>query len=133
MKHRLIAQLDRQLRLRGESLQLLRSVSGATRRRVNFKGIVKTNGQAQLIAGITAPKYIIVTSPTELKRQGWSQGLSPVTQAIPPTVLGNSARDYDLPTNNDNIVVRQNQLAVTRVDPIYEGDVCVRIEMQVSG
>lgn len=131
MKHRLIAQLDRQIRLRGESLQLLRMVSGTSRRRVNLKGIVKTNGQAQLIAGITAPKYIIVISPTALKQQAWGQGLSPVS-FTPPTGT-TPVRDYDIPTNNDSIVVRQSQLAVTRVDPIYEGDVCVRIEMQVSG
>ena len=132
MKHRLIAQLDRQIRLRGESLQLLRMISGTARRRVNLKGIVKTNGQAQLIAGFTAPKYIIVISPTALKQQGWAQGISPVTQLTPPRGT-TPVRDYDIPTNNDSIVVRQSQLAVTRVDPIYEGDVCVRIEMQVSG
>lgn len=132
MKHRLIAQLDRQLRLKGESLQLLRMVSGSARRRVNIKGIVKTNGQAQIIAGITAPKYIIVISPTELKQKAWGQGLSPVTQFTPNSGT-TPDRDEDIPTNSDSIVVRQQQLAVVRVDPIYDGDTCVRIEIQVSG
>jgi len=131
MKHRLVAQLDRQIRLRGESLQLRRMIAGTSRHRLNLKGIVKTNGQAQLIAGITAPKYIIVISPTALKEKPWSGGLG--ATSFTPNDGTTPDRDEDIPTTSDSIVVRQNQLAIARVDPIYDGDTCVRIELQVSG
>ncbi|RWC29257.1 MAG: hypothetical protein EOS27_16525 [Mesorhizobium sp.] len=128
MKNAHIARLDRQIRLHGEPVQLARKVAGIVRHRLNLRGIVKTFGAEQLIGSITQVNYLVIVSPTELRKKGFP-GALPVTiasGAIPP-------KDDIIPTTVDAVIMRGAEKAVQSVDAIYDGDQVVRIEIKVQG
>ena len=130
MKNQHLQRLDRQMRLRGEKVQLIRTIGASTQSRVraNIRGIVKTLGIAQLIGGITQTNYIVIISPTDLRRAGWP-GAN--TATIPPGTTSN--KDGVIPPPSDAMVFRASQKAISRADAIYDGDECVRIELSCIG
>lgn len=129
MRNPHVARLDRQLRLHGEPVQLVRLVAGAQSHRLNVRGVVKTLGILQMIGGVTQTKYLVIVSPTELHRKGYPG-------AIPATIPAGTGPVWDdsIPVvGTDAIVLRQGQKAIDRVDAIYDGQECVRIEIAVTG
>ncbi len=128
MKNPHIARLDRQLRLHGEPVQLVRLVAAVQRVRLNLRAIVKTFGAQQLIGAITQTNYLVILSPTELRKHGYPG-------AIPATIPAGTGpiRDDMIPTTADAIVLRQAQKAIAQVDAIYEDGEVVRIEIKVLG
>ncbi|MER8539156.1 hypothetical protein NKH17_06780 [Mesorhizobium sp. M1334] len=128
MKNAHVARLDRQLRLHGEPVQLARKVSGVVRHRLNLTGIVKTFAAEQLIGAITQNNYLVILSPTELRKKAFP-GAVPATIAsgtIPPG-------DENLPSTADAIIMRGGEKAIGQVSAIYDGDQVVRIEIKVTG
>jgi hypothetical protein len=130
MKNRLLAQLDRQIRLRGEPVTLSRFVGASPQSRVRatVRGIVKTFAAEQLIANITQTNYLVILSPTHLARKGWP-GAQPAT--IPGGIV--PLVDPMLPTANDKITFRGGEKAIVQANAIYDGDDCVRLELKVLG
>ena len=65
-----LARLDRQIKRRGEAIELIFIVGSTTqtRQRANVRGIVRTLGREQVIAGFTETKYLVVISPNDLRR-----------------------------------------------------------------
>ncbi|TIQ67018.1 MAG: hypothetical protein E5X41_06005 [Mesorhizobium sp.] len=128
MKNTHVARLDRQLRLHGEPVQLARKVSGVVRHRLNLTGIVKTFAADQLIGAITQTNYLVILSPTELRKKSFPG-------AVPETILSGvvPAADPTLPNTNDAIIMRGGEKAIGQVSPIYDGDQVVRIEIKVAG
>jgi hypothetical protein len=128
MKNRHLAQLDRQIRLRGEKVQLVKQSILLTKTRANIRGIVKTLGIAQLVGGLSQTSYVVVISPTHLRRAGWPGA----TAATIPTGI-TSTKDLTIPIINDAMIFRGAQKSISKVDAIYDGDECVRIELYCTG
>jgi hypothetical protein len=129
MRNPHIARLDRQLRLHGEPIQLVREALAVQRHRLNLRGIIKTYGSQQLVGSITQTNYLIIISPTDLKKKGWP-GAIPAT--IPTgTVPG---KDDSIPEKGTDVLwMRNAKKSISQVDAIYEGGEVVRIEMRVLG
>jgi hypothetical protein len=131
MKNPHLARLDRQIRLHGEEVQLIHTVGSSTQTntRAQIRGIVKTLGIEQIIAGITATNYMVIISPTDLRRAAWPGAVAVAAASGIPI----SARDAVVPTTADKITFRGAQKAISKVDAIYDGDECVRIELTCVG
>jgi len=131
MKNAQLARLDRQIRLRGEEVHLIRTTgtSTQTRTRARIRGIVKTLGIQQLIAGITQTNYVVIVSPTDIRRAGWPGEIATAANSGVPT----SVKDPCIPIVNDAMVFRAAQKTISKVDAIYDGDECVRIELSCIG
>lgn len=131
MKNQHLARLDRQIRLHGEDVQLIHSTGSSTqsKTRVNLRGIVKTLGIQQLIAGITQTNYVVIISPTDLRRVGWP-GAIPVPAA---NVTPQPNVDPITPIVNDNMTFRGRLKTISKVDALYEGGEMVRIELSCIG
>jgi hypothetical protein len=134
MKNRHLQRLDREIRLRGESVQLIRTVGTGvgvqSKVRANIKGIIKTFGTEQLVGAITQVNYSIIISPTHLRRAGWPGG---VVATIPSGTEPNMDPTIPKKSTTDNVSFRGKTTAVTNVDAIYDGDEVVRIELRVLG
>lgn len=131
-----LARLDRRMRLRGEPCELIRTVGTGTqtKNRVNARCIVKPLTVQQLVGGLTQTNYMIIMSPTDLRRAGWPGARGPATVASGNLPSGDRPpKDFVLPTTNDAIYFRGTQKAIQRVAPIYDGGECVRIELTVLG
>ncbi|QIG92884.1 hypothetical protein [Bradyrhizobium sp. 6(2017)] len=130
MKNAHLARLDRQLRLRGEAVQLQRQVGTTTQSltKADVRGVVKTLGIQQLIGGISQTNYTVIISPTDLRRAGWPGA---ITAAIPSGLVSN--KDNAIPTISDKMWFRGAIKTISRADAIYDGDECVRIELTCTG
>jgi hypothetical protein len=130
MKNRLAARLERQIRLRGEPVQLIRVVGTSKQSyvRVTVRGVVKTLTTQQLIAGVSQTNYLILLSPDELRRKGWP-GAQTATNP-PGTVPPN---DPVIPTTADKVNFRNAEKAIAQAAAVYDGNVPVRIELRVLG
>ncbi len=127
----LLAQLDRRLARRGETIFLRRQVNaGQTNSYVQCEipAIVRALTEQQLVGGITQQQFFIITSPTHILRAQWPGGKTPAAtgDVIDPT-------DYRLPTVNDSVIIRGATKAIQRVAPVFDGGQCIRIELTVLG
>ena len=105
------ARLDRLLRLRGETITLLRMANGQVTDQIEILAIVKTLGEQQLIARIDQIRYLVITSQAPLRTAGW----------------------HDPGPGRDAVVLRGHRRMVERVNSIRDGDVTVRLELVVVG
>jgi hypothetical protein len=130
MKNRAVARLDRFLKRRGEPVTLYRTVGVAVQSNVTatVNGIVRTFSAQQLIAGLTQQNYLVVLSPTDLRKQGWPGGVAARADGT-PLVIGDPA----IPKISDKIAFRGQQRSITMIAPVYDGAECVRIELKVVG
>ena len=130
MKNQHVARLDRQLRLRGEEVLLQRQTGSSTQSltKATVRGVVKTLGIQQLIGGISQTNYIVIISPSDLRRAGWPGA---ITATIP--TAGLPLKDGVIPTTSDKMWFRAALKSISRVDALYDGDDCVRIEMYCTG
>lgn len=129
----LLAQLDRRLARRGETIYLRRQVNaGQTNSYVQCEipAIVRALTEQQLVGGITQQQFFIITSPTHILRQQWPggkvSGAGTSGGIIAPS-------DYRLPTTTDLVYVRGAQKAIQRVAPVFDSGQCIRIELTVLG
>jgi hypothetical protein len=131
MKNAQLARLDRQIRLHGEEVQVTRTTGSSTQTvtRANIRGIVKTLGIQQLIAGITQTNYVVIVSPTDLRRAGWPGAIAPSAASG----VSVSVKDPCIPIVNDRMIFRARTNTISKVDAIYDGDECVRIELSCTG
>lgn len=131
-----LARLDRQLRLHGEPCELIRTVGSSTqtKNRVNARCIVKTFAAEQLIGGITQTNYLLLLSPTDLRRAGWPGARGPATVAGGNLPSGDRPpKDFVIPTSNDAVYFRGSQKVIGQASAVYDGDEVVRIELKVTG
>jgi hypothetical protein len=130
-----LAQLDRELRLHGDACELIRTVGSATQTKVraNLRCIVKVLTAEQMTAGVSISQfsYLVIISPTDLRRAKWP-GPLPATGTNLPTGH-NPPRDYAIPLTSDKVYFRGVEKAITLVSPVYDGDQCIRVEMKVLG
>lgn len=129
--HPLLAQLNRQLKRRGETVWLQRSTAANnTRVRAKVPAIVQALTREQLIGSITQQNLFIIISPTHLYAiSQWPGGFTPSLQTfglITPT-------DTRIPTTNDAIFARGPQRAITNCKPVFVKDECIRIEITCLG
>jgi hypothetical protein len=133
MKNRLLAQLDRLLERRGEMVVLRRQVgTGGTVSYVqaHIPAIVRTLTMQQIVAGISATNYMIIISPTHIDQQKWPGGKT--STVVPGSIL--DPLDIRIPLiNSDNILMRGRSQVASRVAPVFDAGICVRIEMNVVG
>ena len=128
----LLAQLDRRLDRRGEIIWIDRSAGTGNNAWVRAKvpAFVQALTREQLIGSITQQNLFIIISPTHLfEREKWPGGLVPNAPSfgiIAPT-------DKRFPTTNDKAWVRGPQRAITNCKPVFDGAVCIRIEMTCLG
>ena len=128
MKNAHVARLDRQLRQHGEPVLIRHSQMAVPRHQVETRGIVKTFARERLIGGLTQTNYMIIVSPTDLRRSGFP-GAEPAT--IPSGTM--PAEDTSLPDTAGHVVFRGRTTGIMGVDAIYDGDEVVRIELKVIG
>ncbi len=131
-----LARLDRQIRLHGEACEIIHTIGSATQTkfRVSLRGIVKTFGVEQLIAGLTQTNYLVIISPTDLRNTKWPGPRGPATVASGNLPNGQTPpKDFVIPTTADAITFRAAQKAIGQATAIYDGDDCVRIELKVLG
>lgn len=135
MNHHLV-RLDRWIARHGEPMELVRTVGTSTRttNRVNCRGIVKTFGVEQLIGGLTQTNYLVILSPTDLRKAQWPGGRGPATVAGGNLPSGTTPpKDYVIPMISDSVVFRNKSNAIGTVNAIYDGDELIRIELKVTG
>ena len=128
MKNAHVARLDRQLRLHGEPITIRHQIAAVPRHQVQTRGIVKTFGRERLIGSITQTNYMIIVSPTDLRRAGFP--------GAEPEKIANGTlpvEDPILPDTSGSIWFRGRTTAIQGVDAIYDGDEIVRIEIKVTG
>lgn len=99
--------------------------------RVNLKGIVRTLSEQQLIGNVSQFNYLIIISPTDLRRGKWPGPRGEFNTFKPSGHFPST--DKSLPTTADTINFRGTSKAITLVSPVYDGDECVRIELKVIG
>ena len=130
MKNRLAARLERQIRLRGEPVQLIRIVGSTNQSkvRVTVRGVIKTLTTQQLIAGVSQTNYLILLSPDELRQKGWPGA---VAATNPPGTVPPS--DPVVPTTADKVNFRNAEKAIAQAAAVYDGNVPVRVELKVLG
>jgi hypothetical protein len=125
----LLAQLDRRLAQRGETIYLRRTVGTTNQTYVQCElpAIVRALTVEQLIGNITQQNFFLITSPTGIIRQQW-----PGSQTPPVTGGIIAPSDPRLPRANDNYL-RGVQKNVEKVAPIFDRGECIRIELTVLG
>ncbi len=133
MKNRLLAQLDRMLDRRGEMVLLRRQVGTAPNQsfvQAKIPAIIRTLTMQQIIAGISATNYMLIVSPTHINQQKWPGGKTSVV--VPGSIV--DPLDVRIPlATSDQILMRGGFRVATRVAPIFDAGVCIRIEMNVVG
>jgi hypothetical protein len=134
-KNALVARLDRQIRLRGEPIEIRRNVGTSNTLSVtaNVRGIVKPLTTEQLIVG-TSQNFLVVLSPTDIRRTKWpgSKGAD-----VPITGLKQIGHrpsiDNQMPTTSDVLFFRGAQANITGRSLVYDKGEIVRIELKVAG
>jgi hypothetical protein len=128
----LLAQLDRRLARRGETIYLRRTVGTTNQSYVQCElpAIVRALTVEQLIGNISQQNYFLIISPTHILRQQWPGGKTPSAGSSGGII---APSDYRLPTTNDVVYVRGAQKAVQRVAPVFDRGKCIRIELAVLG
>lgn len=125
----LLAQLDRRLARRGETIYLRRTVGTANQSFVQceLKAIVRALTVEQLVGGISQQNFFLIV-PTHIIRQQWPGGKLPAATGgiIAPS-------DPRIPNANDVVFVRGAQKAIQRVAPVFDRGECIRIELTVLG
>ena len=127
----LLAQLDRRLARRGETIYLRRSVGTVNQSYVQceLKAIVRALTVEQLIGNITQQNYFLIVSPTGIIRAQWPGGRTLATS--PSGIIAPS--DPRIPLTSDVVYLRGSQKAVQRVAPVFDRGECIRIELTVLG
>jgi hypothetical protein len=125
-----LAQLDRRLARRGETIYLRRTVGTQNQSYVQCKlpAIIRTLTTEQLIGGIVQTNYLLLISPTHIIKAQWPGGKTPAATGgiIAPS-------DPRIPLTTDSIYLRGAQKAVQRVAPAFDRNECIRIELTVLG
>jgi hypothetical protein len=130
--NRMLAQLNRRLRRRGEDIVMQRQIGAVVTSSVQARvpAIVKALTVEQLIGNITTMSYFIILSPSHLIDDAqWPGGKAPA--AVTNSIIAPS--DQRLPNTNDKVYVRGAQKAIQRVAPVFDAGACVRIELTVQG
>jgi hypothetical protein len=131
-----IARLDRQIRLHGEPIEIQSNVgaSNTISVRMNCRGIVRTLTQAQLIGGISTQNYLVILSPTDIRRAKWpgSQGADIVSTGF-KQIGHRPSRDFNMPTTSHVLFFRGVQATITGRALVYDKGEVVRIELKVAG
>ena len=126
----LLAQLDRRLARRGETIYLRRSVGTANQSFVQceLKAFVRALTIEQLVGAIVQQQFFLITSPTFIYRAQWPGGKPEPAKGgiIEPS-------DFRIPNTNDVVFVRGAQKAVQRVAPVFDRGECIRLELTVLG
>jgi hypothetical protein len=126
----LLAQLDRRLARRGETIYLRRTVGTTNQSYVQcgLKAIVRTLTTEQLIGNITQTSFLLLTSPTDIIKAQWPGGKTPAATGgiISPS-------DPRIPITSDFVYLRGAQKVVQRVAPVFDRGKCIRIELTVLG
>ena len=126
----LLAQLDRRLAQRGETIHLRRTVGTTNQSYVQCElpAIVRALTVEQLIGAISQQQFFVIISPTHILRQQWPGGKTPAATGgiIAPS-------DPRIPITSDFVYLRGAQKAVQRVAPVFDRGKCIRIELTVLG
>jgi hypothetical protein len=128
----LLAQLDRFLKHRGETVWLQRQVGTAgaiTRVRVEIRAWVRSMMEEQLVASITQQNFMVIISPTQLNAEQWPGGQLPTG----PVFGIIAASDRRIPETTDVIYIRGRQRTIQNVQPVFDRGECIRIEMSCVG
>lgn len=128
----LLAQLDRRLAQRGETIYLRRTVGTTNQSYVQCElpAIVRALTVEQLVGAISQQNYFLIVSPTHIIRAQWPGGKTP-SAALSGGIIAPS--DPRIPITSDFVYLRGGQKAVTRVAPVFDRGECVRIELTVLG
>jgi hypothetical protein len=128
----LLAQLDRRLARRGETIYLRRAVGTTNQSYVQceLKAIVRALTVEQLIGNITQQNFFLIVSPTGIIKAQWPGGK---TLATPPSGGIIAPSDPRIPLTSDVVYLRGSQKAVQRVAPVFDRGECIRIELTVLG
>lgn len=128
----LLAQLDRRLARRGETIYLRRTVGTTNQSYVQCElpAIVRALTEQQLVGNVSQQQFFLIVSPTHILRQQWPGGKVPAS-ALPGGII--APNDYRLPTNTDVVYIRGAQKAIQRVAPVFDRGECIRIELTVLG
>jgi hypothetical protein len=129
----LLAQLDRRLDRRGETVVLRsRTQAGSTGSYVDaaLPAIVRALTVEQLIGSITQQNFFVIISPTHLFRAQWPGGQVPTAGAAGGLI---DSSDPRIPSTSDALFVRGMQRAIQRVAPVFDSGECIRIELSVQG
>jgi hypothetical protein len=126
----LLAQLDRRLARRGETIWLRRTVGTTNQSYVQCEvpAIVKPLTVEQLIGAIAQQQFFLIISPTHILRAQWPGGKTPAATGgiIAPI-------DPRIPVTTDSVIIRGATKAVQRVAPVFDRGACIRIELTVLG
>jgi hypothetical protein len=131
-----LARLDRQIKLHGEDIELIGKVGVATvtNNHVNIRGIVKTFGIQQLIGNVSQYLYVVLISPNDLRRTKFRSGILAATAGVGTPIGHRPHADYTLPkAGTDSLFFRSTSKSISRVDAVYDGNECVRVEITVQG
>lgn len=128
----LLAQLDRRLARRGETIQLRRTVGTSNQSYVQCElpAIVRALTVEQLIGNITQQNFFLIISPTHIIRQQWPGGKTPGAASSGGIIAPSDPR---IPNTTDSVYVRGMQKVVQRVAPVFDRGKCIRIELTVLG
>ena len=126
----LLAQLDRRLARRGETIYLRRTVGTVNQSYVQceLKAIVRALTVEQLVGAISQQNYFLIISPMGIIKAQWPGGKTPAAMGgiIAPS-------DPRIPLTSDIVYLRGSQKAVQRVAPVFDRGECIRIELTVLG
>lgn len=137
--NRYLAFLDRWLVRHGEPVELIRVVGSATqtRNRCNVKAVVRNAADSSFAGGVATFAYLVIVSPTDLRRAKWPGGRGPATVGT-GNVDGNlpsghhPPRDWAIPTTADKVWLRGREANILEVNPVEDGGEIVKIEMKVA-
>ncbi len=118
----LIASLDDGLKRSGQTITLRRQSGTApsiTNYDVSVLAVVRSYAPEELVGGIAMTDSKVILSPSGLT--AW------------PGDGTDGHPSPDIPKINDKVIIASRTRNVKVVDPIYAGDVLVRIELGVSG
>ena len=130
---RLLSQLNRWLNRKGDTITLRRYFgTGPTRTNTDLTLVAKVKGltEQQLIGNVAQQTFMVIMSPTPLIADGWPHVSSP---AITPDQVVSPSSSARLPTTTDKVVVRGKERAISRVVPVFQEGLCLRIELTATG
>jgi len=133
MIHPLLAQLDNELRHRGELIFLQRRVGTLPQSLAQCKipALVNPLTVEQLVGSITQQYWLVICSPTHINRAQWPGGKSPPTVLTQGGII--AASDPRVPVTSDFVYLRGGQKAIQSVAPMFDRGICIRIEIKVLG
>lgn len=128
---RMLAQLDRRLDQRGESVVLRRRTTAGSKI-TNVEGtipaIVRALTMEQLVGNVTQQTFFVIVSPTHILRAQWPGGRVPAAAGSLVSPV-----DQSIPVTGDKLVLRGRERAVERVAPVFDQGELIRIELTATG